>query len=218
MSVTGNDLKRLRERRGWSQTEFGEVLNQALGTNYKSGSVSPWETGKRDIPASVSAFVEELLVDTALPEPDDALADAEQPPAAPEDSAPGPGLPPAQEPTGGAGGVWTRACTELWELIAGGIGMVGAATGSEALMVDGQIIAEDSAALGAAWAKLAETNETFRKMLIGMTEGGAWLQVAMVTGTTVTKCYQNHAVRSLAAASAPEPEYVEPEPLQPAYA
>jgi hypothetical protein len=65
------------------------------------------------------------------------------------------------------------------------------------MMVDGQIIAADSPALGAAWAKLAETNETFRKMLIGMTEGGAWLQVALVTGTTVSKCYQNHAIRSL---------------------
>jgi transcriptional regulator with XRE-family HTH domain len=200
--ITGADMKRLRERRGWSQAELGAALNAALDRNYGSGSISPWENDKRPVPADVSAFIEELLVDTALPaeEPAPSALPADEPAAG--DTPPGGDHPQAAQPPLASGGAWTRACTELWELVATGVGMVGAATGSEAMMVDGQIIAMDSPALGAAWAKLAETNETFRKMLIGMTEGGAWLQVALVTGTTASKMYQNHATRTLAASAA----------------
>jgi hypothetical protein len=80
--------------------------------------------------------------------------------------------------------------------------MVGAATGSAPLMNDGAIIAADKAELGKAWGRLAETNETFRNMLVGMTTGGAWVQVALVTGTTAAKCWQaNHAPRMLEQAS-----------------
>lgn len=202
--IDGPAIKRLRERRGWSQNDLAAALNAALeGRNYSSGSISPWETGKRTIPPDVGAFIEELMIDTNLPpdagEQDEPPAGADTPPGSdlpPGDTPPGPGPGPGQPPIGGSG-AWTRACTELWELIATGVGMAGAATGNETVMQDGAIIAADAPALGAAWAKLAETNETFRKMLLGMTEGGAWLQVALVTGTTVSKCYQNHAVRAL---------------------
>lgn len=209
--MNGSDLKKLRERRGWSQTELAQVLNTALGRSYGSGSISPWENDRRPIPPDVASFAEELMLSTNLqpaageqePEPDPLNsgtgADGDERPA---DTAPGPGAATqvAQPPLGSNTDVWGRACTELWELIATGVGMAGAVSGNEAVMIDGQIIAADAPALGAAWAKLAETNETFRKMLIGMTEGGAWLQVAMVTGTTVSKCYQSHALIASAAA------------------
>jgi hypothetical protein len=159
----------------------------------------------------VSTFLEELAVSTRLPSDDDGPASplaAEPEGDVAADTAPGGGQPvdtalPAQ-PTLGGGGTWARACTELWELIASGVGMMGAATGSPLLMNDGAIIAADAQALGEAWGKLAETNATFRKMLVGMTEGGAWLQVALVTGTTVSKCYQSHAQYALAVAEQAE--------------
>ncbi|HEY5945540.1 MAG TPA: helix-turn-helix domain-containing protein [Kofleriaceae bacterium] len=205
--MNGDELRRLRERRQWSQADLAAAINAALGKKYGSGSISPWETGKRNIPVDVAVFLDELAVDTALPSDDDAslLSPAgERGDDAAADTAPGSGqldssALPAQ-PSLGGGGAYARACRELWELIASGVGMVGAATGSALLMNDGAIIAGDAQALGDAWGRLAETNATFRKMLIGMTEGGAWLQVALVTGTTVSKCYQSHAQYALAVA------------------
>lgn len=206
--MTGDDLRKLRERRGWSQKELAEALNVALGKQYGSGSISPWETGKRRIPDDVSAFLDELALTTAMPS--DADPDADPLAGAPHgdvaaDTAPGvdPGaVTPPQPRIGASGGAYAKACTELWEIIASGVGMMGAATGSEALMFDGQVIATDAPALGAAWGRLAEENATFRKMLLSMTEGGAWLQVALVTGTTVSKCYQGHAQYAQARAEA----------------
>lgn len=206
--MNGDDLRKLRERRKWSQGDLADAINAALGRNYGSGSVSPWETGKRKIPDDVSTFLDELAISTALPddpEPDP-LAGARGVAA---DSTPRAGaddvhLPPSQSTTFGGGGAYVKACTELWEIIASGVGMVGAATGSQAMMLDGQIIATDAPALGEAWGRLAEQNETFRKMLLSMTEGGAWLQVALVTGTTVSKCYQGHAQLALEAKATAE--------------
>lgn len=200
--MNGAELRKLRERNQWSQKDLAAALNAALGKSYGTGSISPWETGKRPIPSDVATFLEELTVSTSLPRDDDSptpLAGERDDTAA--DTAPDGGQPadtalPAQ-PSLGSGGTWARACTELWELIASGVGMMGAATGSPLLMHDGAIIANDAQALGEAWGKLAETNATFRKMLVGMTEGGAWLQVALVTGTTVSKCYQSHAQYAL---------------------
>lgn len=191
--IVGADVKRLLDKRGWAYKDLAEVLNQALGRNYGSGSISPWVNDKRSVPPDVAAFIETLMIDSALPpEQQPPPAEDDTPPA---DVPPGDG-PPADvqpQPPLTAGGTYARACTELWQIIASGVGMVGAATGSQAMMMDGAIIDADKEALGAAWGKLAEENETFRKMLRGMTEGGAWLQVCLVTGTTASKMYQNHA-------------------------
>ena len=194
--MTGDDLRRLRERRGLSRQELAEALNAALDSTYTADSIARWERG-REPAKKVTAFLEELAVSEfsdvgAGLEPDDQPLEPPEPAAG--DTAPGPGpSPAAQVPVTSGRGAWVKACEELWELVATGVGMVGAATGNLALVNDGAIIAQDKAALGAAWGKLAETNETFRRMLVGMTEGGAWLQVALVTGTTFSKCYQGHA-------------------------
>lgn len=209
--MTGDDLKRLRERRGIEQDDLATLLNQSLGKSYTAETIARWERG-RPISKSVSAFLDELAVSVEL----DALAPAAdgepiepgewEPLGAPggrgDSVPPGPGPVTPQPALVSSGSpVWTRACTELWELVATGIGMLGAATGNDALIVDGQIVNADKEALGAAWGKLAETNETFRKMLVGMTEGGAWLQVALVTGTTASKCWQAHGQIAAAAAA-----------------
>jgi transcriptional regulator with XRE-family HTH domain len=205
--VTGEDLKRLRERRGLDRAEFADLLNRSLGKNYNSETVARWERGSRAISRNVGAFLEELAITefAGRPELDPIVAgpagrlglgDDDRPLGnEPGDTPPGPGpqAAVAQPPITSGRGVWDKACEELWEMIATGVGMLGAATGNPALVNDGAVIAQDKAALGAAWGRLAATNETFRRMLVGMTEGGAWLQVALVTGTTFSKCWQGHA-------------------------
>ena len=183
-------FKRLREQTGLSQSELADTLNAALDRNYRSQTVSAWENGKRSIPDGPFSFVEALLLDKAF-EADDPVVGSGVPGSSGDTAPLGPGQ-------GGAvpfssSGAYKRACTELWEIIAAGVGIFGAAVGSQKLMNDGAIIAADKDALGDAWGKLAETNETFRNMLVGMTSGGAWLQVCVVTGTTVGRLWQNHA-------------------------
>lgn len=193
--MTGYEIERFRERRNLSRTDLADLLNSALGRSYDGESVRRWETGTRNASKAVSTFLEELAVSTNLsgdiPTPDQ-VASVEYE-TIPGDSTPGPGptLDP-QTPIVMGSSAWSKACEELFEMIATGIGMVGAAMGSQALVNDGAIIAGDKAALGQAYGRLAETNDTFRKMLVGMTEGGAWLQVALVTGTTASKCWQSH--------------------------
>lgn len=202
----GGQIRELRQRRGLTQERFAEILNAALGRRYGSSTIGRWENGKANVPEAVQSFVDQLSLEEVLP-PYEGSAEGEGPePVTVGDSAPGGGggreTPAAQTPITGQSGLYTRACVELWELVATGVGMTGAALGSEALMVDGAIIDADKQALGQAWGKLAEQNDTFRRMLVGLTEGGAWLQVAIVTGSTVSKCYANHAQLALAAIAA----------------
>lgn len=199
-----DELLALRDKHGWTQQDVATALNAATGRKYNTDTLRRWEKNERAIPAGVAAFLRELDVGANLGSvaPDEPLSgpqatpgDASDDPAAAADTAPGGGPVaslPAQPALGSGGGHYYTACKELWELIATGVGMAGAATGNMALVNDGQIIAADSEALARAWAKLAETNTTFQKMLAGMTEGGAWLTVALVTGTTVSKCWQSH--------------------------
>jgi hypothetical protein len=207
--VKGQDLKRLRERNNWSQSDLANAINAALGRSYGTGSISPWENDKRNIPADVAAFCDQLMIETNLSSSGDAAGSSSTPPDGEprtlDDSAPGPGgaVPPPQptllSPTGGT---YAKACEELWEIIGAGVGMVGGAVNSDVLMIDGQIIVMDKRALGEAWGRLAETNETFRRFLAGALEGGTWIQVALVTGSTLAKVQQNHAEYRLAARAA----------------
>ena len=206
--MNGDDLRKFSERRGLEKAELAQLLNSALGRKYDGETVSRWERGDRTISKPVASFLEELAVTTGLsgdvPAADEYAAQRAQEPVSGDTSpGPGPNLDPQPQMLTGSS-AWAKACEELWEMIAAGVGMVGAATGSHALVNDGAIIAADKQALGAAWGRLAETNETFRKMLVGMTEGGAWLQVAMVTGTTVSKCWQSHVAIAESAISVPD--------------
>jgi transcriptional regulator with XRE-family HTH domain len=194
--ISGAEIKALREERGWSQSELADILNAALGTKFRRGAVGSWENerpGKNaKLTPGASVFLQELASgeiparedESELPPPVLGPAAEDLPPRW-DERAPQPALV-------SGGGAYAKACEELWEIIASGVGMVGAATGSDALVEDGRIINRDKAELGKAWGKLAETNDTFRKMLMSMTEGGAWMQVALVTGTTASRCYQSH--------------------------
>lgn len=206
--MNGSELKALRERQGWSQEALGELLKASLGRG-SSTSIGKWEKGTRPVPEEVSRFLIGLELEAAYPgasgepfEADPPLdSEASSSRGGTGDTAPSP--PPTGAGTGEqvagqaplptpGGGAYARVCEELWELVATGVGMIGAVTGSEALRRDGEIIAADRAALGKAYGKLAETNDTFRRMLLGMTSGGAWTEVALVTGITFSKCHRAH--------------------------
>lgn len=212
--MKGGELRRFREEQGWTQDELGKLLKASVGKG-SGTTVGKWESGQRPVPEEVAALVVQLQLDAALPgEPplDEAAlgldeepspvgfgappveggtGDTAPPEPAPDDRSGREGPPAGQLPLPG-GSSYAKVCEELWELISTGIGMVGAVTGSEGLRKDGEIILADKVALGRAWGKLAETNDTFRRMLLASTTSGAWLEVAMVSGITFGKCYRSH--------------------------
>lgn len=213
--MTGDELKAIQTRYGWNNRQAAEVLNGALHRNYTDDLVSKWRRGAQKVPKHVAAFLEGLDEPppspvtpgggpsgepdlTGIPEVDDIIRQA-----AAEDSAPsGLGVHaggddperPRPQLTLVAGGpsAYAKICEEFFELIATGVGMVGAAVGSDNVRRDGQIILEDKAELGKAWGKLAEQNETFAKILTATDKQGAYLAVALATGTTVGKLWRNH--------------------------
>lgn len=200
--MTGPQLRAYREKRGWTQRQLSELLNSGLDRKYQATKVSKWERDAELVPKIVAEFLTNLQLEEAFSSDLPTLDGDYEPPA--DDFAPpadlgddtAPPAPPGQErppfvlPVGS--NPYARVCEELWEMIATGIGIVGAATGSDTLKRDGQIIYGDKKELGRAWGKLAETNQTFQRMLVGATSGGATLQLALVTGMTAGKVIRNH--------------------------
>jgi transcriptional regulator with XRE-family HTH domain len=189
--MRGAQIRELRERMGLTQQELADTLAQGLDRKYDKNVVSRWERETQNTPEGVAVFLDKLAIAQGLP------GDSAQTASTlPEDTAPDdPGshsLPGPSAPIGTTSSIYARTCEQLWESVAVGVGSVGALLGSQALMVDGQIIEQDKKELGRVWGQLAETNETFRKMLVGLSAGGAGLQVALVTGTTLGKMLQNH--------------------------
>ena len=173
--MNGNELRGLRERLGFNQQQLAEYLNEVTGRRYKGSTVSTWESDKRTIPAVVADSVSALVVIDTAPEGDGTEQTAQSPMS--------------------SSGIYTRACVDLWGMIAMIVSSAGALSKSAALMQDGFTIDADKQALGRAWGKLAESNETFRKMLVSATSGGAYLEVILVTSTTAGKLFQNHHAR-----------------------
>lgn len=214
--MNGPELREFRKRRGWTQKQLSDLIDRGLEKNWKNAApVGRWENGKVKIPTDVDAFLTSL----ALEEPDFTITDDGREVLfehEPGDSPPPPPGPSAEDAARNVaalvgGGSYARICEELWELVATGVGMVGAVTGSKALQRDGEIILSDKQALGKAYGKLAEQNATFRSMLIGMSGGGAWLEVALVSGITAGKVMRNHqparpVVMPLEEVPAEEPE------------
>lgn len=206
--MRGAELRRFREEQGWSQDELAKLLKASLGKG-SGTTIGKWENEQRPVPEDVATLVAQLQLEAAfggepggeppldesafgvesgLPPVEGSLGDS----APPEPSDPSRGAAPAGQLPLSASSSYAKVCTELWELIATGTGMIGAATGSEALRRDGEILHADSPALGRAWGKLAETNDTFRRILLGATSGGAWAELALVTGMTGAKLYRSH--------------------------
>jgi len=190
--MNGSELKSLRERLGFNQGQLAEYLNEVTGRAYKGGTVSVWEANKRAIPAVVADSVSALVVNAAMPNtdmPDDLNEIGID--TAPQND----GTEQTSQSPMSSSGIYTRACVDLWGMIAMMVSSAGALSKNAVLMQDGFTIDADKQALGRAWGKLAESNETFRKMLVSATSGGAYLEVILVTSTTAGKLFQNHHAR-----------------------
>ena len=194
--MTGDELRAARERLGWTRRDLLRAINVSLDKDYNEGRQGGrWETGERQVPDDVAAFVRQLEAEAAVhgepppadlpPEPGAGEPFEDSPPPAPE-------APPGQAPIFPGSSAYARVCEELFEMVATGCGLLGVVLDSDALKGDRDIILADKEALGRAYGKLAETNETFRRMLQGMTGGGAWLEVALVSGITLGKVQKNH--------------------------
>lgn len=195
--MTGEELRAYRKRLGMSQKELGQLIARSLGRSEPStiGRIGKWENDREPISAEVSAFLETLASDGATFTLEDTplngdVGGGEGGWKLKEDSAPGLGKPAAVLAIGSS---YSSLCEQFFELVATAVGMVGAAIGSDAMMKDGEIILQDKQALGAAYGKLAETNEVFRNMLQATDKQGAYLAVALTTGATVGRIWRNHS-------------------------
>jgi len=217
--VNGQELRRFREEHGWTQDQLGELLKASIGKG-SGTTVGKWEKGQRDVPPDVETFLAQLALEEAYPSPNGdgepglgldsdpslgrgGLGGDTAPPEPPGERSREGEAPAGQLPLPG-GTTYARVCTELWELVATGVGTIGAVVGSDGLRRDGEIILADAPALGRAWGKLAETNDTLRRILLGATSGGAWVEVAMVTGITTGKIVRAHQARAQEALAAAE--------------
>lgn len=193
--MTGQQLTRIREGLGMSKADLADVLNSALDRKYRPERVGEWEKAEKGPPAHVAEFVASLAADSVdLPGLDSLSGvgvppDSDAPPPAPGGDAPPPS---GQPPLGATGGTYAKICEELWGTIALMLSSFGAVTGKGAYIQDGRIIDADKEALGIAWGKFAETNATFRNMLMSTVSGGAVMQVIVVTGTTTMKIVSSH--------------------------
>ena len=189
--MNGKELKRLRDKHGWSQKQLAEIINDATERKYQASHISMWERRPNDVPDVPAAFLEALDGDH---EP---VSSASTPVDDSEgfiDDAPGGDGPlplSAQTPLA-LTSLYAKTCEQFFEMIAMAVGMIGAAVGNDTLRRDGQIIEADKKALGAAWGRLAETNEVFRNIIMSADKQGAYLAVALTTGTTAGKLWQNH--------------------------
>lgn len=195
--MTGEELRAIRQHMGLSQNRLAAVLRDAVGVGSRT-TVRDWESGKANVNPEVAAFLQAVVEGREeAPEPPP-LGKPGRPPSSPsDDTAPpppsDPPRPPAQSPLFQDSAAIAKVCEQLFEMIATGVGMIGAAVGNDSLRRDGLIILDDKQALGQAWGKLAETNDTFRNMLLSADRQGAYLAVALATGTTAGKIWQNHA-------------------------
>ena len=191
--MNGKELKRIRERYGWTQKQLAELINEGTERKYRPNDISTWERRPNDVPDAAAAFLEALDGDHEPP-----VSAASTPLDDSEggfiDDAPGgdgPAPLSAQTPLA-LTSLYAKTCEQFFEMIAMAVGMIGAAVGNDTLRRDGQIIEADKKALGAAWGRLAETNEVFRNIIMSADKQGAYLAVALTTGTTAGKLWQNH--------------------------
>ena len=213
-TVTGEQLGSIQQLLGLTEEQTVELLNEALGRKYSVDRLRQWKRNDRPVPKWVSEFLVNVAaeqngvrmsefaetLETGLGEQllgGDGVPGDDAPPQPPTD------LPRSQTPLS-AGGAYAKICTDLWATLALSISSVGALANRPVLVRDGQIIDRDKEALGKAWGKLAETNETFRRMLDQTLTGGAWLEITVVTGVTAGKLLDNH--RTAAALAAVEAE------------
>jgi chromosome partitioning protein len=75
--MRGDDMRGLREKRGMTQPDFADWLNERLGRKYDRAKISRWETGSEKVPQSVALLVLKEMTAAAAPD----IADGRHGPA-----------------------------------------------------------------------------------------------------------------------------------------
>jgi chromosome partitioning protein len=57
VGMDGQELRRIREARGWKAAELAQALNARTGRRYDVSTISRWETGAQRIPKPVAEFL-----------------------------------------------------------------------------------------------------------------------------------------------------------------
>lgn len=217
--MNGQQLREWRESKGLTQGQVAEFVNETLMlTEPISGNnIGYYERERQRIPADIAAFFDQIVAT-----PDDVIDGLEIPEPKPrrprkpkeQDEAP-------QAPVGSGqqtlpfdpGRTYTQACTELWRIVALGFSGWGMLFQKPVYIDDGKLIDQQAAALGEAWGKAAEQNETLKRWVGSLSEGGVWVQVSIVTGQLAGSLAQNHMVhRELRRQGGLEPQaFVAPE-------
>jgi transcriptional regulator with XRE-family HTH domain len=216
----GERVREFRRLNGLkTQQQLVEHLERNIGLKVSSSTVGRWENDQTHTPERVIAYLEGRITD-----------DDQAPPQAPPEGAQavpppmGEDLPPgsfgdetrAQErepirPLQITSQLYEKACVDLWDMIGFGFVVAGQGLGRRVIYDDGLIIQANKQELGRAYGKLAEQNETFRRVIVGMTQGGVWVEVVGVTVKLGMQLAQNH--QRVAQQPPPEPEpQPEPEP------
>lgn len=187
----GTLVKTFRELNNMTQADLAKHLTENVGLNVSETTIGRWERDQRHTPEPVVAYMQGGAADSPIaPEPG---LDDGAPPAA-DDAPPSvPGGVRRPAPSLQLSSVtYEAACVDLWEMIGFGVKLFGQAVRNPVLMTDGDIIDSQKQDLGRAYGKLAEKNDTFRRLVIGLTQGGIWVEVTSVTVKMAVTIAQNH--------------------------
>lgn len=233
--ITPEELKSFRKESGLTGNQLAELINTTLGMRYTNSSISKWENGQQDIPIYVQEAVEGLIAGIVPSQngSDPTGSDGDAPVSEPGRAMPPPHVrrpdtpPPPPSSTDLVRAVSMESmCIEMFQGIGQMVEFFGQITGQpevltigqrngrpvniSLLAMDGRIIAEDSEALGKAWAKLAQQNAWVGRIIGSLTTGGAWVEVIAATSGTMVKVFRTHAeysqfVREQQRSAVPEP-------------
>lgn len=234
--ITPEELKAFRKESGLTGNQLAELINTALGMRYTNSSISKWENGQQDIPIYVQEAVEGLIAgvvpsmngsDPTGTDGDDPVSDVGRAMPPPHLRRPDTPPPPPSGTTDLVRQVSMESmCIEMFVGIGQMVEFFGQVTGQpevleigrengrpvriSLLAMDGRIIAQDSEALGKAWAKLAQQNAWVGRIVGSLTMGGAWVEVIAATSGTMVKVFRTHAeysqwIREQQRPTVPEP-------------
>lgn len=205
----GTKVKQFRELNQLKQADFADLVTQETGVKVSVTTVGRWERDQRHVPEKVLAFMEGRDTDASPPPPTAPLpgeaADDMPPrdPAAAQSDDAGPHQPASSiKPLGLTSQAYEKACIDLWQMIGWGVQLAGQGVGNPVVASDGAIIQQQADDLGKAYGKLAEQNDTFRRLIMGLTQGGIWVEVTGVTVKLAMTIAQNHAAYAQAVAQA----------------
>jgi hypothetical protein len=194
----GARVIRFRELNELSRAQLRDLIEQDVGLRVSTDTIGKWERDKGRTPDVVLRYMQGGRQESPLVDEDEQQQLDGMPPR-PEDPPPGsfsdgttddgPKIKPLQLQSQ----LYEKACVDLWLMIGFGVQVAGKGLRSPLVERDGAIIQSQASDLGKAYGKLAEQNETFRRIVVGLTQGGVWVEVGGVTISLAMAIAGNHS-------------------------